>query len=90
MDTKLHMQNKNFTRNDEKVTEVPRCECQSGGELRQTMHWNMAELVKISSGITMRQHVPIDPRQNCIAEQAVQRVKEGMSPILPQSGLDEK
>ena len=89
MDTNLHMQNKNFTRNDEKVTEVPRCECQSGGELTQTMHWNMAELVKISSGITMRQHVHRS-ETNCIAEQAVQRVKEGMSPILPQSGLDEK
>ena len=30
--------------------------------ISQTMHWNLAELVMISSGITVRQH-PIDPRK---------------------------
>ena len=35
VDTKLPMPNKNFTRRDEKLAEVPRCECQPEGDLQR-------------------------------------------------------
>ena len=51
-----------------------------------TIHWNLANLVKIYHGII----VPHRSETNGIADRAVRRVKEGTSAVLLQSGLYEK
>ena len=54
-----------------------------------TLHWNLANVLKIYHGIIELRHL-IDPRRMVLAEEAVRRVKEGTSAVLLQSGLDEK
>ena len=53
-----------------------------------TIPWNLAKLVKISSGIIARL-TPHRSETNGIAERAMRRVKEGTSAVLLQSGLNE-
>ena len=52
----------------------------------RTIPWNLTKLVKIFPGIIVRRH---RTETKGIAERAVRRVKEGTSPVLLQSGLDE-
>ena len=69
-------QNKNFTRNDEKLAEVPRFE--SFGKACEDLQWNHCT------------STPHRSETHGIAERAVRRVEEGTSAILLQSRLDEK
>ena len=54
-----------------------------------TIPWNLARLVKIFPGITVRRP-PHRSQTNGITQRAVRRVKEGTSSVLSQSCLDEK
>ena len=54
-----------------------------------TNPWILAKLVQIFPGIIVRRH-HTKSETNRIAERAVRRLKEGMSAVLLQSGLDEK
>ena len=65
--------------------------CSRMGSLKSftlTISCNLAKLVKIFPGITVRRHRTTET--NGIAERPVRRVKEGTSAVLLQSGLDAK
>ena len=55
----------------------------------QTIHWTLANPVKVYHGIIELLH-SIDPRRKVLLKGAVRRVKEGTFAVLVQSGLDEK
>ena len=88
MDPDISMQNKNFTRNPEKLAKVPGPDRNPEviytdnslefGEACEDLSWNHCTSTPHRSGT------------NGIAERAVCRVKEGTSVVLLQSGLDEK
>ena len=55
-----------------------------------TIPWNLANIVKTSSGIIVRRHHTDRKQMGLQRERAVRRIKEGTSAVLMQSGLDEK
>ena len=88
MEQGVSVQKQNFTRNPEKLTNVPGADEENQKSFTLTIPWNSAMLVKISPGTTARLH-HTDRRLMVIAERAVRRVKEGTSAVLLQSGLNE-
>ena len=87
MDPGVSVQNQNFTRNPEKLAKVP------GTERKPKAIYtdNSLEFGKACEDLfwTHFTSTPHRSETNGIAERAVRRVKEGMSAVLLQSGLDE-
>ena len=80
------MYNQNFSGNATELTKVLGADETKSFTL--TIHWNLANLVKIYHGIIELRHF-IDPRQMASLKEPYEE-KEGFSAVLPQSGLDER
>ena len=88
MDPSISVQNKNFTRNPEKVATVPGVRQEAYSHL----HWQFLGIRQSlwrSLSWNRCTSTPHRSETNGIAERAVRRVKEGTSAVLLQSGLNE-
>ena len=87
MDPGVSVQNKNFTGNPEKPAKKNWSPTGNLKSFTLTIPWNLAKLVKIFPGISVRRHHRSETKG--IGERAVRRVKESTSAVLLQSGLNE-
>ena len=88
MDPVLSVQNKKLIRKHKGACKSSWSQIRSLKSFTLTIPWNLAKPVKIFPGIIARLH-HIRSETNGIAERAVRRVKEGISAVLLQSGLNE-
>ena len=88
MDPGISVQNKNFTRNPEKLAKVPGTERKPKViYIDNCMEFSKALKIFLGNHCTSTSH---RSETNGIAERAVRKVKEGTSAVLLQSSLDEK
>ena len=85
MDPGVSVQNQNFTRNPEKLAKVP------GTRPKVIYTDNSLEIGKACEDLSWNRctSTPHRSETNGIAERAVRRVKEGISAVLLQSGLND-
>ena len=91
MDPGVSVQNKNFTRNPEKLAKVPGTREKPERKPKVIYTDNSLEFGKACEDLSWN-HCTSTPHRsetNGIAERAVRRVKEGTSAVLLQSGLNE-